>query len=269
MKGLEIPAQFLMVYCLIHLRFVGMMFTFPLFFTSATPIPFRFLFITLLAVASMGTMTDAAFTALGTSAVSVVLFESWLTVFFMAMRELFIGMAIGLLAGLPLVALQVSGELISMAMGFSMASVMDPLTQRQSSIVGQLQFLIGLWFYFRWNGHLLLVQAVVESLKLIPLAKTSWIPAGDMAMGDWFAGAFNLAIRIVVPYYCALLLADVGLGFLARTVPQMNVFVLGLPIKIALGLFVLAVALPMTVEVVYRQLERWIEFALRSSMVWL
>ncbi|GHS89404.1 flagellar biosynthetic protein FliR [Synergistales bacterium] len=269
MKGLEIPAQFLMVYCLLNLRFVGMMFTFPLFFASATPIPFRFLFITLLAAVSMGTMTDTALTAFGASAVSIFLFESWITVFFMAMRELFIGMAIGIFAGLPLMALQVSGELISMAMGFSMASVMDPLTQRQSSIIGQLQFLVGLWFYFRWNGHLLLIQAIVESLKLIPLAKISWIPAGDMAMGDWLASAFGLSIRIVVPYYCALLLADVGLGFLARTVPQMNVFVLGLPIKIALGLFVLAVALPMTVEVIYRQLERWIEFALASSMVWL
>ncbi|GHV44746.1 flagellar biosynthetic protein FliR [Synergistales bacterium] len=269
MNGLEIPAQFLMVYCLLYLRFVGMMFTFPLFFTSATPIPFRFLFITLLTAASMGTMTDAALTTLGMSAVSLFLFESWITVFFMAMRELFIGMAIGILASLPLVALQVSGELISMAMGFSMASVMDPLTQRQSSIVGQLQFLVGLWFYFKWNGHLLLVQAIVESFKLIPLAKMSWIPMGDMSLGNWFAGAFSLSIRIVVPYYCALLLADVGLGFLARTVPQMNVFILGLPIKIALGLFVLAVALPMTVEVIYRQLEQWIEFALRSSMVWL
>ena len=66
----------------------------------------------------------------------------------------------------------------------------------------------------------------------------------------------------------ALLLADIGLGFLARTVPQMNIFVLGLPMKVALGLFVLTVALPLMVDTVYDQLERWIEFALQSATAW-
>jgi flagellar biosynthetic protein FliR len=77
-----------------------------------------------------------------------------------------------------------------------------------------------------------------------------------------------LAIKIVVPFYCALLLADIGLGFLARTVPQMNIFILGLPIKLALGFFVLTVALPLTVDMIYEYLEPWIGFALSSAMAW-
>jgi flagellar biosynthetic protein FliR len=265
MQGLEIPARLLMAYCLVHLRFVGMMFSFPLFFTTASPIPFRFLCAVLLTVTAAGTLAESG----ETFAVSMVLFESWVSIFFLALRELLIGVAIGVLAGLPLVALQVSGEQVSMAMGLSMASVMDPLMERQTSIIGQLQFLIGLWFYFRWNGHLLLIQAVVESLRLIPLGRLSWIPAGDLAFGEWLSAAFNLAAKIVVPFYCALLLADVGLGFLARTVPQMNIFILGLPVKIALGFFVLAMVLPLAVEIIYTHLERWVEFALRSSAVWL
>jgi flagellar biosynthetic protein FliR len=265
-QGLEIPAQLLMVYCLVHLRFVGMMFTFPLFFTTASPLPFRFLCAVFLTVAAAGTlMAGGNGEALS---ISMILFENWISLALLALRELFIGSAIGILAGLPLVALQVSGEQVSMAMGLSMASVMDPLMERQTSIIGQLQFLIGLWFYFRWNGHLLLVQAVVESLRLIPPGKLTWIPAGDLSLGEWLSAVFNLAVKIVVPFYCALLLADVGLGFLARTVPQMNIFILGLPVKIALGVFVLVVVLPLTVEMIYTHLERWVEFALRSSMVW-
>ncbi len=260
MKGLEIPAQLLMVYFLIHLRFVGMMFTSPLFFATATPIPFRFLCAVLLTVASIGTV-DAAH-------IPMILFDSWVSIFVLALRELFIGVLIGLLATLPLVALQISGEQIGTAMGLSMASVMDPLTQVQTSIIGQLQFLIGLWFYFHWNGHLLMVQSVVESLRLIPLAQFSLVPSNDMALGEWLQGAFRLAIKIVIPFYGALLLADIGLGFLARTVPQMNIFVLGLPMKVALGLFVLTVALPLMVDTVYDQLERWIEFALQSATSW-
>jgi flagellar biosynthetic protein FliR len=264
LQGLEIPAQLLMVYCLVHLRFVGMMFAFPLFFTTASPIPFRFLCAVFLTVIAAGALAGAG----EEFAVSLILFESWVSLSLLALRELFIGVAIGILAGLPLVALQVSGEQVSMAMGLSMASVMDPLMERQTSIIGQLQFLIGLWFYFRWNGHLLLVQAVVESLRLIPPGRLSWIPAGDLSFGEWLSAVFNLAAKIVVPFYCALLLADIGLGFLARTVPQMNIFILGLPVKIALGFFVLAIVLPLTVEIVYTHLERWVEFALRSAMVW-
>ena len=145
---------------------------------------------------------------------------------------------------------------------------MDPMTQTQTSLLGQLNFLVALWFYFRWNGHLLMIQAVIESLKLVPLGQLSPFPAGDMAIGTWLQNLFILGMRIVIPFYCALVLADVGLGFLARTVPQMNVFVVGLPVKVALGFMVLAAVLPFTVDLIFTQFEKWIEFALGSIMAW-
>ena len=259
MKGLEIPAQLLMAYLLTHLRFVGMLFMSPLFLATGAPIPFRFLFAVLLTVASSG--------AILTISVPMVLFESWVSIFFLALRELLIGTALGLLATLPLLALQISGEKIGMSMGISMASVMDPLTQRQTSIIDQLYFLVGLWFYFRWNGHLLLIHAVVESLRLVPPGSLSWIP-GDMALGEWVGAAFSLSLRIVIPFYCALLLADIGLGFLARTVPQMNIFILGLPLKLAFGFFILTMVLPLTVDVIFEQMERWVGFALAGVSAW-
>lgn len=260
MKGLEIPAQLLMAYFLVHLRFVGMMFSSPIFFSSQTPMPFRYLCAVLLTVASTA--------MLGHAQIPMVLFDNWVSVFIIALRELFVGLTIGLLATLPLTALQIAGEQIAVSMGFSMASIMDPLTQLQSTVVGQLQFVVGMWFYFHWNGHLYLVQAVIESLNLVPLAKLSLVPANDMNLGLWMQEAFRLAMKAVLPFYCSLLLADLGLGFLARTVPQMNVFVLGLPMKVALGFFVLVVALPLTADMLYVYLEKWIEFALASATAW-
>ncbi|MDR2180241.1 MAG: flagellar biosynthetic protein FliR [Synergistaceae bacterium] len=264
MRGLEIPSQLLMIYFLVHLRFVGMMFTSPVFLATAMPLPFRFLCAVLLTVAAGGAIGSGG----ENFSVPMILFESWVSIFVLALRELLIGVSLGILTALPLTAMQVAGEQIGTAMGISMASVMDPLTQRQTSIVDQLQFMVGLWFYFRWNGHLLMAQAVVESLRIVPLAKLSLVPAGDMGLGEWLTAAFHLAMKIVVPFYCALLLADVGLGFLARTVPQMNIFILGLPIKLALGFFVLTAALPLTVDMIYEYLERWIGFALSSVMAW-
>ncbi|MDR1732644.1 MAG: flagellar biosynthetic protein FliR [Synergistaceae bacterium] len=260
MDRLEIPVQLLMVYFLIHLRFVGMMFTSSLFVAAGAPLPLRFLGAVLLTVIAAGTVRE--------SLIPMILFENWISISILALREFLIGTLIGLLAGLPLFALQTAGEQIGMAMGLSMANAIDPMTQSQTSLVSQIQFMVGLWFYFRWNGHLLMVQSVVESLRYIPLAKLSLIPASEIAFGVWVQGVFRLAMKMVIPYYCALLLADVGLGFLARTVPQMNVFILGLPLKVGLGLFVLMLALPLTVDLVHEQLERWIDFALKTALIW-
>ena len=104
--------------------------------------------------------------------------------------------------------------------------------------------------------------------KLMPPGKIALSVAWDLGLGGWLNQAFVLSLRIVLPYYGALLLADVGLGFLARTVPQMNIFVLGLPLKVALGFFVLIVVLPETVELIADNVERFIEFALMGVTAW-
>jgi len=264
MRGLELPAQLLMAYFLIHFRFVGMMFSSPLFMTTAMPMPFRFLCAVMLTMASASSVNGAV----AASVIPIALFDSWISVSAMLLREFLVGVALGLLAAMPLIALQVSGEKIGTTMGFSMASVMDPMTQQQTSVIAQLQLMVGLWFYFRWNGHLLMVQAVTESVRLIPLAKISFMPMTDLSLGEWLTGVFTMGLRMTLPFFCALLLADVGLGFLARTVPQMNIFVLGLPIKVALGFFVLVIALPLAVEMVFGHIKPWIEFAILSALAW-
>jgi len=264
MRGLEIPAQYLMAYFLIHFRFIGMMFASPLFKIAVMPMPFRYLCAVTLTVASAGAVNGVV----GMSVIPLVLFDSWISVFVVLLREFLIGTALGILAALPLTALQIAGEKIGISMGFSMANVMDPTSQQQTSLISQLKYIVGLWFYFRWNGHLLMVQSVVESLRLIPLAKMTLMPVNDMSINGWLTGVLNMAVRMTLPFYCTLLLADIGLGFLARTVPQMNIFVLGLPLKVALGFFVLIAALPLTIEMIFNYVEPWIEFALASAAAW-
>ena len=115
---------------------------------------------------------------------------------------------------------------------------------------------------------MLMIQAVIESLKLVPPGQISLFPSGDMQLGEWLQNLFMLGIRIVVPFYCALVLSDVGLGFLARTVPQMNIFVVGLPVKVMLGFMVLAAIVPLIMDLIHTQLEHWIEFALGVLRLW-
>ena len=260
MRGIELPTQLLVVYLLLHLRFVGLMFSSPVFTSVMPPMPVRYLFAVLLTAASLGTI--------GAQDIPLFYFDSVFSIAILAVREFLVGLALGFFSALPLVALRVAGEQVGTVIGFSMAQVMDPTTQTESSIIGQLDFLMGLWFYFHWNGHLLMIQAVIESLKLVPMGQLLPFPNGTMGAGTWLQNLFILALRIVIPFYCALVLADIGLGFLARTVPQMNIFVLGLPVKVALGFMVLAVVLPLTVDLIFTQFERWIEFALGGTLSW-
>lgn len=250
----------LLFYFLVGIRFTGMMFIAPVFMASSMPLPLRFWCAFFLTLAAVGAIPDGQ--------VPLALFENWTSVVLAGAREFLIGTAIGFLAALPLYALQISGELIGISMGLSMVSLMDPLSETQVSIIGQLQFLVGLWFYFRWNGHLLMTQSVVESLRLVPPGKIFLTIPMEIGMGRWLQQAFTLSLRFVLPFYGAILLADVGLGFLARTVPQMNIFVLGLPLKIGLGFFVLMVVFPVTVEIMAGQMERFIEFALQGAAAW-
>ena len=260
MKGLELPAQLVMLYLLLHLRFVGLMFSSPIFTATLTPAPFRYIFAVMLTVCSIGIIK--------TEDIPLIYLDEIIFIGAICLRELFIGIALGFIASLPLYALRVAGEQTGSMIGFSMAQIMDPTTQSESSLIGQLHFLVAMWFYFRWNGHLLMVQALIETLKLVPPGQISLFPAGDLSLGTWLQNIFILGIRMVVPFYCALVLSDIGLGFLARTVPQMNIFVVGLPVKVMLGFMVLAAIVPLIMDVVRGQMEHWLEFALGVLRLW-
>ena len=194
----------LLFYLLTGFRFTGLMFSAPAFMASAMPLPLRLWCAFFLTLAAVGTIPGAQ--------VPVFLFENWTSVSILALREFFVGVIIGFLAALPLYALQISGELIGISMGFSMVSLMDPLSEAQASIIGQLQFLVGLWFYFRWNGHLLMTQSVVESLKLIPGRLVFW-PVSDLGLGSWLQQAFVLSLRFVLPFTAQFSLRMWGWGF--------------------------------------------------------
>ena len=260
MKGLELPSQLLAIYLLLHLRYIGLVFSSPVFTSTMPPTPYRYLFVVMLTACSVGIIK--------TEEIPMIYFDEVIFIAAVCLRELLVGIALGFISALPLYALRVAGEQTGTAMGFSMAQIMDPSTQSETTLLGQLNFFTAMWLYFRWNGHLLMIQAVIESLKLVPPGQISLFPAGDMQLGTWLQSLFTLGIRIVVPFYCALVVSDVGLGFLARTVPQMNIFVVGLPVKVMLGFMVLAAVLPLSMDLVYTQFEHWIEFALSVIRVW-
>ena len=132
-------------------------------------------------------------------------------------------------------------------MGFAMANVMDPQTGSQVPIVGHFKYMMALLFMLTVNGHHMMLDGVMMSIELFPVELTSFsIKPEQLAqfMTMTFIEMFLIALQIAIPIVGSLLLIDIALGILAKTVPQLNVFVVGLPIKIFVGFILLFLTLP-------------------------
>ncbi|MCF7935511.1 MAG: flagellar biosynthetic protein FliR [Synergistales bacterium] len=243
----------LVVLFLSSIRFLGLLLVAPVFMIPSLPVPVRFWIALMLALIATPQAAPVPDLAALSDPVGILV---------AAVREFLVGAALGFLSGMPLYALQIAGRVIGVRMAFGMANIMDPMTQSQVSIISQLKYVLGMWYFFRWDGHLLLLRALVETFRLVPLGIPTIAVIADPSITGWLQEAMVLAMRLVLPFYGALILSDVGLGFVARTVPQMNIFILGLPIKVALGLFLLMVLLPAMVDVMQSEIEETVRFAL-------
>lgn len=158
--------------------------------------------------------------------------------------EVVVGYTIGFVAYLVFAAIQLAGQLMDMQMGFAIVNVVDPQTGTQIPLMGNLTQTIALLMYLAIDGHHYLLQALVQSYKVIPVLGLH-LDAGFMdLLVNLTVYMFVIAVKISAPIVVAVLVTDVAMGFIARTVPQMNVFIVGLPLKILVGLITLMIIMP-------------------------
>jgi flagellar biosynthetic protein FliR len=162
--------------------------------------------------------------------------------YLLILKEALVGLMIGYIAYLMLSAIQIAGGFIDFQMGFAIANVIDPQTGAQSPLLGQYLYTVGLFLLLTVNGHHLLLDGVYYSYEFIPLEKP-WISFGNENLLEYVVRAFNsmfiIAFQMSIPVVGSLFLVDVALGIVARTVPQLNIFVVGIPIKIGVSFIVL------------------------------
>ncbi len=166
------------------------------------------------------------------------------------LREVFIGLTIGYAASLLFAAVQFAGRLIDTQMGFAMVQLVDPFTDTRTTVAGQVQVIVYSLVFLVLNCHYFMILAIQKSFELIPLLGAEFASGGIAEyMTDLTAAIFVTAIRLAAPVFSVLVLASLSLGIVARTVPQINIFFVGLPMKIMLGLGTLAVAFPVMAKV--------------------
>jgi flagellar biosynthetic protein FliR len=162
-------------------------------------------------------------------------------------KEILAGLVIGYASTLVFLGVMVAGQIIDFQMGFSIVSLIDPITNLRISVVGQLKYLISLLIFLAINGHHLLLSALAKSFEVSPLSTFSITPRTTDNMIRLFCNLFVIALKIGLPAIGVLLMTSVVLGILARTVPQMNVFIVGMPLKIGIGFATIILILPFLV----------------------
>ena len=159
--------------------------------------------------------------------------------------EVLVGLAIGIAVALVFHALEMGATLIGVQMGFGFAGLLDPIAGEQTSILNQFYKVLVTLVFFAMNGHHLVIGGLLHTFEVVPPGSADMTVIAGERVIPFFSALFVVSLRIALPAMAALLLTDLALGLVSRTVPQMNALIVGLPLKVGVGLLVIAASVPM------------------------
>lgn len=169
----------------------------------------------------------------------------------LALSELMVGLTLAFITQIIFAAVEFSGQIIGMQMGLTISQIIDPTRGTQSQIMSVIQTLFATLLFLSLNIHHVFIRAIIDSFKVIPLG--GWHLNGELVnfLVQRTADIFIIGIRLAAPVMVALLLTTVALGIMARAFPQMNVFMISMPLNIGLGLIISG----MTLTIFFHVLE--------------
>ena len=170
--------------------------------------------------------------------------------------ELLIGLVLGIIARFLFGAVEFAGTVIGFQMGLGMAIVFDPQSQEQISLVGRFENATATLIFLAMDGHLIVLQALVRSYSVLPLGGASISRPLVENLTELSASVFVIGLQIGAPLIVALFLANAVVGLLARSVPQIQVFVVGFPLTLMLGFLFLFFGMPFFAQAVHQMFEK-------------
>lgn len=169
---------------------------------------------------------------------------------FYAVSEIMTGLILGYITNLVFQAVKLAGAWMDIHAGFSMVSVLDPTSQTTSTLLGNLSHFISLVFFFIIDGHHVIIKMLVESTEIIPIGKTIVFQETLMGVMQTIFSYFTLGVKIAIPLVLIIVITDVCLGLISRTVPTIPIMIFGMPIKNLLGLITYIILLPLMLKLV-------------------
>jgi flagellar biosynthetic protein FliR len=227
-------AEKLQLFMLLTMRIGGLMLAGPIFSHRAIPRRITLGMILGLAVVLMPLMSqDALPLNLGLADLLIL-----------CLKEVFVGVVIGFVFSIIFLGIRLAGSIVGYQIGFAMVNVVDPSTPEPVSVIGEFWFLLATLIFLIINGHHVILSGLVDSFRILPLGLTT--PSGEVAVWlmKYSSFVFVLAVKFAAPVIMTIFLTEVAMGVLARTMPQMNIFIVGFPLKIFVGLLLVGISLP-------------------------
>lgn len=254
----EVTISQLKIYFLIATRMSALFIVAPVFGSRNVPLLFKFAFSFAMAlilypvIHKPAVITDNLFIYTG-----------------MMLKEVAVGLLLGFFAILVFVSVQFAGHLMDIQIGYGIVNIIEPQSGTQVSLIAQFIYLFAILIFLLFNGHHILIKALMNSYGVVPLASFGF--SGKLVENLTLASTqmFMVGMKIAMPVLAVLFLAEVAMAFVARTVPQINVFIVGFPVRIALGLMFIGLSMPFFVYVfkeMILQLERDLNILLKAMV---
>jgi flagellar biosynthesis protein FliR len=157
----------------------------------------------------------------------------------LALSEVALGLSLALVAQMVFSAVEFSGQIIGMQMGLTISAIIDPTRGNQVQLMSVLQSLLATLLFLALDVHHVFIRAIVESFSIIPIG--GWHITGELVsfLVQRTSDIFVIGIRLAAPVMVSLLLASVALGIMARAFPQMNIFIVSMPLNVGLGFLIM------------------------------
>ncbi|GLC25380.1 flagellar biosynthetic protein FliR [Roseisolibacter agri] len=223
---------------LLALRVGGLLLVAPFFSARTIPVAIKTSLLVVLAIL-LAPVAYAGVTAAGNPALVAITPTTFLC-------ETLVGIALGLGAALLVGAVETAGDLMTTSIGLSGAALFDPLNGASSNVLAQLCQMFAVTVMLAVDGHLVMLDALAESLRAVPVGSSVNVRDGLAALVASGAHLFVLGLRFAAPVVAASIIGNVALGLLTRVAPQLNVLTIAFPLQIAVGLSATVAALAFT-----------------------
>ncbi|MBE5965676.1 MAG: flagellar biosynthetic protein FliR [Lachnospiraceae bacterium] len=225
-------------FLLILVRITGFMMTAPFFSLKNVPFRVKVGFSILLAIILLLTSTDQMPEYTGVIGYSILV-----------VKEAIVGVVLGFFANIAYYIISFAGNFMDMEIGFSMVNQLDPVSMIQTTITSNLYGYLVILIMLVTNLHHMFIKAIADSFQIVPVGKAVFDPMMYQLMLRFMTDYFIIGFRIVLPIFAAILLVNTILAILAKIAPEMNMFVIGMQMKVLVGLFVMSLVIELVPSV--------------------
>jgi flagellar biosynthetic protein FliR len=176
-------------------------------------------------------------------------------------QQVLIGISIGFVIRIAFAAADAAGEIVGLQMGLGFATFFDPQSAGQSLVLARFFNMLAVLLFLAVNGHLLLLDVLATSFQSLPVGTTPLAAGGFRSVAAFGSIVFAIGLQLALPLIAIMLITNLALGILTRAAPQLNIFAIGFPITLSIGLIALNLSLPYFAL----QFERMIRSSLEAA----